>query len=352
MGRIKRDTTILAVLVALGVSACAGADSDSSGADFNEADARASTDSASGAPAREFGESEESTDDLLGEPDVVADVGQATAGSRAPSAPLDVDGFGRAVAVEAGVVVGTPNIRQAVDDALIVVRRNNASVFDADVNIGDELEDGSIDGSGRLTIKVPPIDLDPLIADLDGTAGTLLARTQTSEDVTEQLVDLDIRLRVERTTIEQFETLLAQATAFNDIVTIQQVITEHTIVLEQLLASQRNVEQRVDLSTLTIDLVYVAPVVEVIEDPIVDDDSGIADAFSKGWDTFVGIMFALGLVLAITAPFLAVVLVVLALVLLVTRRRRPRSTAPTFTTAVPQQEKSEQDVLAGPTPGE
>ena len=345
MARIMRNTATLALLVALGVAACAGDDSsDGSGGLTDEP---APTDAASGDPSAV---AESRADIATDEQENVAPAtGQATAGSRAPSAPLDLDGFGRALAVEAGVVVGTPNIRQSVDDALVVVRRNNGTVYNADVHIGEEHDDGSIDGSGRLTVKVPPIDLDGMIADLDGTAGTLLARTQTSEDVTEQLIDLDIRLRVERTTIEQFETLLAQASEFNDIVTIQQVITEHTIVLEQLLASQRNVEQRVDLSTLTIDIVYTAPET-AIEDPIVTEDGGIADAFRTGWDAFVGIMFALGLVIAIAAPFLAVLLFILILVWLFTRRRRPRPPVPTATAQLPPQEKPEQDVLVGPNP--
>jgi hypothetical protein len=342
MGRFKRDTATLAVLVALGVSACAGADSNSSSTDFGVPTEALDSEAPS--------EITDDSGDIVGESDNLSPAGeQATAGSRAPSAPLDLDGLGRAIAVEAGVVVGTPNIRQAVDDALIVVRRNNASVYNADVNIGEEHDDGSIDGSGRLTVKVPPIDLDPLIADLDGTAGTLLARTQTSEDVTEQLIDLDIRLRVERTTIEGFETLLAQATDFNDIVTIQQVITEHTIILEQLLASQRNVEQRVDLSTLTIDLVFVAPEVAV-EDPIVADDGGITEAFLTGWNAFLGILFALGLAVAISAPFLAVLLFALGLIWLVSRRRQPRPPVPVVTTQAPSQENPEQDVLVGPSP--
>ena len=170
MGRIKRNTKILGVLVALGVTACAGADSDSSSTDFS-----VTTDALESEAGSEIADDSR---DVIAEPDNLSPaVEQTTAGSRAPSAPLDLDGFGRALAVEAGVVVGTPNIRKAVDDVLIVVRRNNGSVYNADVNIGEEHDDGSIDGSGRLTVKVPPIDLDPLIADLDGTAGTLLARS-------------------------------------------------------------------------------------------------------------------------------------------------------------------------------
>lgn len=316
MRRLTKNTTALAVLVVLGVSACSsGGANDSSLGSLDDPDNQFVADSVS--PAIDS----ESTRDESGEAPVA---NESTAGSVAPSAPLNLDGYGRAIAVEAGVVIGTPNIRQAVDDALVVVRQNNGSVYNADVNIGDVLEDGSVNGSGRLTVKVPPRDLDALIADLDQTAGTLLGRTQSSDDVTEQLIDIDIRLRVERTTIEQFEVLLAEASTFSDIVTIQQVITEHTIVVEQLLATQRNIEQRVELSTLTIDLLYVAPGA-VAEEPVINEDDGITDAFRSGWDVFAGIMFALGFVLAVATPFIIVAAIVLSIIWLFDRRRRARA---------------------------
>jgi len=341
------------------VSAC-GADDDSSDSATETADtempsemrsempAEMSSDGGDGGRAR-AGDEASSADRAAAEGEAAdpATPGLATGGSRAPSAPLNLDGIGRAVAVEAGVTIGTPDIRRAVDDTLDVVRRNNASVFDAQVDIGEVRDDGSIDGSGRIVVKVPPVDLDPLIADLDGTAGTLIGRTQQSEDVTEQLVDLDIRIRVEEQTIAQFEALLAEATEFQDIVTIQSVITEHTIALERLLASQRNVEQRVELSTLTIDLVYRAPA-SVGEDPVIADDDGIADAFRSGWDAFVGVLFAVGLVLAVAAPFVALAVVLLGVVWLIARRRPRRAPAvrPGDHAAV----RSDDDQLAGPSP--
>jgi Domain of unknown function (DUF4349) len=326
MGRINKTTAAtLAVLVMIGVSACAGdPDSASTDATFTaEADDRASaggTDENLGADV-----AEPPADDLADAQAAGTEGAPAASGSASPGAdtPIDLDGFGRALAVEAGVVIGTPNIRTAVDDVLVVVQRNNASVFSADVNIGDELADGSVDGTGRIVVKVPPIDLYPLIADLGSTVGEVIGRTQNSEDVTEQLIDLDIRIRVEESAIAGFETLLAQAIEFGEIVEIQQTITEHTITLEQLLASQRNVDRRVDLSTLTIDLSYVTPVevVDVVEERS-DGDDGIADAFRSGWDAFAGAMFAVGLVVAVAAPFLVMLLIVAATVWLVARGRR------------------------------
>jgi hypothetical protein len=224
--------------------------------------------------------------------------------------------------VEAGVTVTSSNIREATDDTLTSVARNGGTVHTADVNIGSERDDGSVDGSGYFVVKVAPADLEPLIDDLGATVGTVTGRTQDTSDVTDQLVDLDIRIRVERTVIARYEDLLPTATELSDIVAIENVISEHTIALEQLLATKRNLDDRVERSTLTIDLRYVDP----SSDPALDrSDDGIADAWRAGWDGFVGVLFTVGFVLAVAAPFLLSALFVAGVIGLVTRRMRRRT---------------------------
>ena len=296
------------VLVGLGVSACASDDDASSDATFApqldaEAPAEAVSDQA-----------------ISGEMTPSLDTAGDEIGQRTPGTPLPT---GQALATTAGVVVATSDIRTAVSDTLATVQRNGASVFTADVNIGDELDDGSVAGSGYFVVKVPPADLEALITDLGATVGRLSGRTQDTTDVTDQLVDLDIRIGVERDVIERFQVLLGGATEFQDIVEIERVISERTISLEQLLASQRTLDNRVDRSTLTIQLQYESPVVEVADDD--DSTDGIADAWRSGWDVFVGALFAIGFVLAVAAPFLLTAAAVLGVVWLVTRGRIRRS---------------------------
>ena len=309
MGRYNTAFTgvTLMVLVGLGVSAC-GSDDDSA----SEAQVAPAIDT----DAPTLGEAAPGRSGAIEQTESAGDA----AVEQAPGTPLPT---GQALATTAGVVVATPDIRTAVADTLAAVQRNGASVFTADVNIGDELDDGSVDGSGYFVVKVPPADLEALITDLGATVGRLSGRTQDTTDVTDQLVDLDIRIGVERAVIARFQNLLVDATEFQDIVEIERVISERTIALEQLLASQRNLDNRVDRSTLTIQLQYEAPVAEVAA---VDDDSieGIGDAWRAGWDVFVGALFAIGFVLAVAAPFLGTAAVVLAVVWLVTRRGRRR----------------------------
>jgi hypothetical protein len=307
------------MLVGLGVSAC-GSDSSSSSASAPQI--------ATDAPNDVAQESTTAGGDSLATSDATATALEQVSG--------------RALATTAGVTVATPDIRRAVDDTLTSIERNNASVYTADVNIGNEGDDGSVDGSGYFVVKVPPADLEPLINDLGATVGTVSGRTQETADVTDQLVDLDIRIGVERDVIARFQTLLTQATAFQDIVDIEQVISERTIALEQLLASQRALDNRVDLSTLTIQLQYEAPAVE----PTMSSGHTISDAWRAGWDVFVGMLFAIGLALAVAAPFLFTAALLLGVIWLASRRiGRRRATPPP--TPAPVSERDEE--LAAPT---
>jgi hypothetical protein len=334
MGKHTAAAATLMVLVGLGVSGCTnGARDDSATVE------PAMTGSPSAEPSTEPDEALAAPSDAQAAGDLV---------DQAPSASLPPTG--RALATTAGVSVATSDIRTAVDDTLATVQRHGASIHTADVDIGETRDDGSVDGSGYFIVKVPPESLEALVDDLGATVGRVSGRTQDTTDVTDQLVDLDIRIGVERDVIARFRNLLDDADEFQDIVEIERVISERTIALEQLLASQRTLDDRVELATLTIELRYEpAPLGE----PAADDDSsdGIADAWRAGWDVFVGALFAVGFVLAVAAPFVAVLLVVLGVIWFGTRRRRLVADR---TSAVPEGPATPDDVspaeqLAGPT---
>ena len=91
-------------------------------------------------------------------------------------------------------------------------------------------------------------------------------------------------------------------------------LTQRETTLEQLLASQQALEDRVAMSTLTVDIAVTPEVLET------DDDPGLADALGAGWDAFVSGLFAIVLVLAAAAPFLATATVVSLGVLWLRRR--------------------------------
>lgn len=306
MGRSRTITFVLAALA--GLTAC-------SASGFGEADDASSDSGAMEEPAatsRSAGDSADTAaESASGE--------SATAPSLSPST---LGSLGQQLAVVAGVTIATPDVRQAVDDTLAAVARRGGLVHSADVRLDpNDDPDIGVGGWASIVVRIEPAGLEPLIDELDGRAGTLIGRTQESDDVTDQLTDLDIRIRVERNTIARYEELLTAATEFDDIVALERVITERTVELERLLAAERNLEGRVALSTLTIELRHVpAEAADLAATPA--DDDGIADAFAHGWEAFVGGLFVIAFVAAVVAPFVATAAVIVLAVWLVARQRR------------------------------
>ena len=98
-------------------------------------------------------------------------------------------------------------------------------------------------------------------------------------------------------------------------------LTQRETSLEQLLAAQQALADRVAMSTLTVDVAASAAALGGE-----DDDPGIVDALGAGWSAFVGGLFTIVLVLAAAAPFVITALVVALVVLWVlqaVRRRTP-----------------------------
>jgi hypothetical protein len=89
---------------------------------------------------------------------------------------------------------------------------------------------------------------------------------------------------------------------------------------------------------------------------VTEDDDGIGDAFRSGWDAFLGVLFAVGFVLAILAPFLLLAAVVLVIAWFIARPRRRRplrrdADAATATDAVSDNVSDAEDLARANRPG-
>lgn len=304
-----RHGVLAAVVIAVGLTACS-ADSFDSTADESAAA------SEEPAPGADFSADDAASRTIEAEDRAVP----ATAGSAATATP--VADFGRDLIVDAGVTMMTSDVGAAVDDVLDIAARNGGAVHNADVTVEDPFPDGSVPGIGTIVVRIPPTQLDGLINDLRGI-GTLRDQTRSVDDVTEQLIDLDIQIRQAFQSVERMEAILAETTDFDALVAAETELVRRQTAYERLLAAQRNIDDRVALSKLTIEVRYQAPGTEPIA--AIDDDPGIGDAFSNGWNAFVGMLFTIGLVLAVTAPFLVLGLALGGVALVVNRWIRRRS---------------------------
>ena len=121
-----------------------------------------------------------------------------------------------------------------------------------------------------LVVKVPPQSVDSLLAGLDDT-GTVQSINQSAQDVTEQLIDLDVRIDNARQSVANVREFMDRTENLNELVALEGELTRRQTDLEQLEAQQRNLSDRVALSTVTIEVVPTASVPEPIDDDVRHD---------------------------------------------------------------------------------
>ncbi len=184
-------------------------------------------------------------------------------------------------------------------------------------NIGLRTEDQE-NGWATIVVRVPPERLDSFLVNLDDPerVGTLTSTNTWTQDVTEQLVELDVRIENQRESVARIRELLAEAKDLSDVVTLEYELSRRQTELEVQLARQASLEGRVALSTVTIDLYSPG------ESPTPEPERTIISGFTDGWNSFVGTASTLGWFVAAASPYLGAIIIVLLLVGTIKRRRQ------------------------------
>jgi hypothetical protein len=249
--------------------------------------------------------------------------GEEESGDAAADGDADVTALqpvGQQLAISAHATMQTADVRGAVERITTTVAARGGRVASADIDYAVD-EDDDATSRATLVLAVPPGELGAVRSVLDD-AGEVVSYDQLAEDVTEQLADLDTRIANQRASIERIRELYATAVDVDSIVRIEAELTNRETVLEQLLATQQGVTDRVTMSTLTVDVVTSPAEAE----PVADDGTGLGDALAAGWSAFAGGVFAVVLALAAALPFLLSLLVVAVLALTIRQALRRRAT--------------------------
>lgn len=181
-----------------------------------------------------------------------------------------------------------------------VVDRVGGQVTDSETRTDD---DGAV-RTARLVLRVPSSEFTETMDALEKVAD-LEASSTTSEDVTTQVVDTNVRIRVQRQSIARIEQLLDRAGSIRDIVAVERQLTDREARLNSLLRQQAYLADQTSLSTITVHL-QRHPSEEPEED---DGDEGFLAGLSAGWDALGTVAVGLATVAGAVLPFVGVALV-------------------------------------------
>ncbi|MEN3339062.1 MAG: hypothetical protein V7647_2738 [Acidobacteriota bacterium] len=179
----------------------------------------------------------------------------------------------------------------------------------------------------RATLRVPSTHLADTLDRLR-QLGQVVEDTQQSEDVTDQQVDLDVRLASARTTESRLTDLLRNRTArLSDILDVERELARVRLQIERMDAERTNLGRRVSYATVTLE------VVEERKPGLVPGQLSLASRFrvaaAEGLDLAMESVFWTILALMRAGPAAALWLLVFISAALVIRRswhaRRRRS---------------------------
>jgi hypothetical protein len=195
--------------------------------------------------------------------------------------------------------------------------------------VGSESTDRDADGDARstLTLLVPQERYEEVLSDLSDL-GELVEREVDTEDVTDQVVDVESRIATQEESVRRVRALMDEAESISDIVALETELSTRQADLEALRAQQESLRGQTAMATITLEL--REPHASPRRDEEQGDESAapsIGDALSGGWHAFVTSLAWAGAVVVAVLPF-AVTLLLLALVARALRQRMLTRAAP------------------------
>lgn len=160
-------------------------------------------------------------------------------------------GEGLMMAQEGQALVVQAEMHLAVDAPAESVPAVRAAV----VELGGVVQSSRVDGDDRidLSLRVPAASLDALLAELR-PLGKVDREVQSTRDVTDQLADMDARLRNLTEVRDRLRGYLEQASDLSEIVAVEAELTRVQSELDVLTARLERLQGQAAMSTLNLRL--------------------------------------------------------------------------------------------------
>lgn len=210
---------------------------------------------------------------------------------------------------EAAIIsTGTVSLRAAdVGDTRFevqkVVDRLGGEITDSETRTD---EDGGV-RDARLVLRVPSADFTEAMDALEKLAD-LEASSTSSEDVTTQVVDTEVRIRIQRESIRRIEQLLARAGSIRDVVSVERELTQREAELNSLLQQQAYLADQTSFSTIKVHLQRHPE--DGGPEPDDEDDAGFLPGLAAGWGALSSVAVGLATAAGALLPFAGAALLV------------------------------------------
>lgn len=182
--------------------------------------------------------------------------------------------------------------------------------------------ESSTQPQSEITFKLPPERFAGVMDDL-ARLGRERGRQVDASDVTAQLVDLGARLKSAEASLDRVRKLLADAKTVQEVVSIEAELTKRETLVEQLKGQLNQISRQVEFATVTV--TFGQKLATAGDD---DDLPGPLDALAASARVLLTSLFVVVLVLAVSLPFIPLLVLAGLAGRFVSRRMRRRLAPP------------------------
>lgn len=175
----------------------------------------------------------------------VEEPGEGNAGGegQVPGQPI----AGPLVVYTGSMAVEVSDMRAAVDQATGVVTGLGGYV-------ASSREDNSVDNqNASVTYRIPAPNWTQAVTGIRAVAQRVIGEDTSTEDVTNQVIDLDARIANLRSTEAALQQIMTQATTIPDVLTVQEELTSVRSEIESMTAQRDQLADRAAMGTLRVD---------------------------------------------------------------------------------------------------
>lgn len=228
-------------------------------------------------------------------------------------APADLRVDQRSIVYTGSITVRVKDVEREAARAVSIVTAAGGFVG------GDKRTTGDSHAEASLVLRVPADKFGAVVDEIAGL-GDQERRDITTQDVTEELLDLDARITSQRARVDSGRRLLAQAKTLSDLVMLEGELAKREADLASLEAKKRRLGDLTALSTITA--VLLGPDARPVDD---EPQIGFLAGLKAGWKAFVASFRVLLTVLGALLPWIIALGLPVVGVLWLARRlgRRP-----------------------------
>lgn len=186
-----------------------------------------------------------------------------------------------------------PNIeRKIIKNADIMLQVDDYSIAAEAIkqkaaSLGGYVSNESVNTMGRevaingyLQVRIPALGFDSFLSGVEGL-GKLKNRNVYSQDVTEEYVDVESRLKALRTKEERLLAILNKSGQLNDVLAVENELANTRAQLESLQGRLRYLDNRADFSSISINIEQLVASTKEITNP------GFKEIMQKTKEAFI-----------------------------------------------------------------